>query len=92
MAAKRSRKQIERIKKATRKSGRYVVGHAKSGKVWTRKSVGRVASRVRAYGGTAPATEATSAREGQPRPRVPLLSGGSDPTLGERFEEELHRS
>ncbi len=29
------------------------------------------------------------ARE-QPRPRLPLLSGGKDPTLAERFEEELH--
>jgi len=28
----------------------------------------------------------------QPRPKVPLLSGGDDPTLGERFEEELYRS
>jgi hypothetical protein len=30
--------------------------------------------------------------ERQPQPRVPLLSGGKHPTLGERFEEELHRS
>jgi hypothetical protein len=30
--------------------------------------------------------------EHPPRPRVPLLSGGRHPTLGERFEEELHRS
>ena len=30
--------------------------------------------------------------EGQPQPRIPLLSGGKDPTLGERFEEELYRS
>lgn len=28
----------------------------------------------------------------QPRPKVPLLSGGKDPTLGERFEDELYRS
>lgn len=27
----------------------------------------------------------------QPRPKVPLLSGGKDPTLGERFEDELYR-
>lgn len=26
----------------------------------------------------------------QPRPRLPLLSGGKDPTLAERFEEELY--
>jgi hypothetical protein len=25
-----------------------------------------------------------------PRPRLPLLSGGKDPTLAERFEEELY--
>ncbi|CAN5910221.1 hypothetical protein BH23ACT11_BH23ACT11_12720 [soil metagenome] len=28
----------------------------------------------------------------QPRPKVPLLSKGKDPTLAERFEEELHGS
>ncbi len=28
--------------------------------------------------------------ESQPRPRLPLLSGGKDSTLAERFEEELH--
>lgn len=27
----------------------------------------------------------------QPRPKVPLLPGGEDPTLGGRFEEELYR-
>ena len=31
------------------------------------------------------------AREEQPRPRVPLLPEGGDPTLGGRFEEELYR-
>jgi hypothetical protein len=31
-------------------------------------------------------------RAARRRPRVPLLSGGKDPTLGERFEEELYRS
>jgi hypothetical protein len=30
-------------------------------------------------------------RREQPRPKVPLLSGGKDPTLAERFEEELRR-
>lgn len=30
-------------------------------------------------------------REPQPRPKVPLFSkGGGNPTLAERFEEELH--
>ncbi len=31
-------------------------------------------------------------RPKQPRPKVPLLSRGKDPTLAERFEEELHGS
>ncbi len=44
-------------------------------------------------GAEAPVEEArgNGARERQPRPRIPLLSGGQDPTLGERFEEELYR-
>jgi hypothetical protein len=37
-------------------------------------------------------TRGNGAHEGQPRPRIPLLSGGKDPTRGERFEEELYRS
>ena len=35
--------------------------------------------------------DGNGAHERQPRPRVPLLSGGKDPTLGGRFEEELYR-
>ncbi len=35
--------------------------------------------------------DGNGASERQPRPRVPLLSGGKDPTLGERFEDELFR-
>jgi hypothetical protein len=35
--------------------------------------------------------EGKSDKNEQPRPRLPLLSGGGDPTLAERFEEELHR-
>ncbi len=31
-------------------------------------------------------------RPKQPRPKVPLLSRGKDPTLAEHFEEELHGS
>lgn len=31
-------------------------------------------------------------RQKQQRPKVPLLCGGKDPTLAERFEEELHGS
>ncbi len=37
-------------------------------------------------------TDGSGSHERQPRPKVPLLSGGKDPTLGERFEEELYRS
>jgi hypothetical protein len=38
-------------------------------------------------------TRGDGAQEGrQPRPRVPLLSGSQDSTLGKRFEEELYRS
>lgn len=36
--------------------------------------------------------ENSEERPDQPRPRVPLLSKGKDPTLAERFEEELHGS
>jgi hypothetical protein len=32
------------------------------------------------------------AHEWEPRQRIPLLFGGQDPTLGERFEEELYPS
>lgn len=30
------------------------------------------------------------AYEWQPRPKIPLLFGGQNPTLGKRFEEELY--
>ena len=33
-----------------------------------------------------------SYEERQPRPKVPLLSGGQDPTLGEWSEEDLYPS
>lgn len=36
--------------------------------------------------------ENSEGRPKQPRPKVPLLSKGKDPTLAERFEEELHGS
>jgi hypothetical protein len=37
-------------------------------------------------------TGANSTLVWQPRPRSSLLSGGKDPTLGERFEEERYSS
>lgn len=36
--------------------------------------------------------ENSEGRPKQPHPKVPLLSRGKDPTLAERFEEELHGS
>lgn len=39
-----------------------------------------------------PAETTSGKRPKQPRPKVPLLSKGKDPTLAERFEEELHGS
>ena len=46
-----------------------------------------------AGGSGAPRGEARGdgTEERQPRPKVPLLPGGEDQTLGERFEEGLRR-
>ena len=92
MAARRSMKQIQRIKKARSKAGRYIVSRSKSGKFQVRKSAGRAVPKGRTYGGPAPPAQSRGKDRQQPRPKVPLLSGGKDPTLGERFEEELYRS
>ena len=92
MVARRSKKQIDRIKKARSKASRYIVTSSKSGKFQVRRSVGRVVPKTRTYGGLAPAAETRVKARQQPRPKVPLLSGGKDPTLGERFEEELFHS
>ena len=92
MAAKRSKKQIEQIKRARSKNaGRYVVRGSGSGMI-AGKSVGRAVSKPRGYGGPTPAAKTREKGSQQPRPKLPLLSGGKDPTLGERFEEELYRS
>ena len=37
-------------------------------------------------------TSGNGRHEWQSRPKIPLLSGGQDPMLGERFEEELYPS
>ncbi len=96
MAVGRSRKQMERIKKARNaKTGRFVTTHAKSGRIIVgvrKKSVGRSVPKTRTYGRSFPATEVSGNSSRQPRPKIPLLSGGKDPTLGQRFEEELYRS
>lgn len=90
MAKRRSKKQIDRIKKSRRKKiGRYTK-NAAPGSIVGRRAA-RVA-RARTYGGDpALPTGSRGQDRQQPRPRVPLLTGGKDPTLGERFEEELHR-
>jgi hypothetical protein len=92
MSIRRSNKQIARLKKARSRASRYILTGSKSGKFQVRRSVGRVVPKTRSYGGPAPAVEARGKDRQQPRPKVPLLSGGKDPTLGERFEEELYRS
>ncbi len=51
MVARRSKKQIDRIKKARSRAGRYVVISSKSGKVQVRRSVVRVGPKVRTPGG-----------------------------------------
>jgi len=92
MAGKRSKKQIERIKKARSKVGRYIVSSSKSGKYQVRKGAGRAVSKAGSYGRSASPAQTREKDHQQPQPKVPLLSGGKDPTLGERFEEELYRS
>ena len=95
MAGKRSKDQIERIKKVktarSAKTGRFAVSRSKSGGFVSARS-GRVVPKARAYGGASSPTKAEGKERQQPRPKVPLLSGGKDPTLGERFEDELYRS
>lgn len=101
MTPKRSRKQIERIKKAhSRATGRHVMHKTKLGTVINDRVKSKLSriNRVAEEYGTGPAdsvnkaeTYGTAPVDEQPKPRVPLLSGGSDPTLGKKFEEELHR-
>lgn len=92
MVAKRSRKQLEQIKRArSKKAGRYVVRGSGSGTI-AGKRVGRAVPKPGGYGDSAPAARIRKKDRQQPRPKLPLLSGGKDPTLAERFEEELYRS
>ena len=93
MAAKRSKKKIEQIKRARgKKTGRYVVVRGPGSPVFVGKSVGRAVSKPRGYGGPTAAAKTREKDRRQPRPKLPLLSGGNNPTLAERFEEELYRS
>jgi len=96
MPIERSRRQIERLKKArSAKTGRFVVVHTKSGRIHSvvrARGSGRVMSKAETYSPTIARARSNSEDLQQPRPKIPLLTGGKDPTLGERFEEELYRS
>jgi hypothetical protein len=93
MSVRRSNRRIDRLKEARSRASRYVVGtKSKSGKFQVRRSAGRAFPKARTNGGAASNAETRGKDYQQPRPKVPLLSGGKDPTLGERFEEELYRS
>jgi hypothetical protein len=88
----RSRRQIERLKKArSAKMGRFVVKRSKPGRfaVVSKKNAGRAAPKGSSHGTI---VAGSRGNDPQPRPKIPLLSGGKDPTLGHRFEEELYRS
>ncbi len=80
MPAKRSRRQIERIKKVRgAKAGRFVVVHTKSGtihSVFRNESTGRVVPKAKTHGAIVVGERGGGADPRQPRPGVPLLSGG----------------
>jgi hypothetical protein len=93
MSVRRSKKQIEGLKKARSKRAGAVRARSRASspaRHWAKNvATGRIVGR-RKTGGRA---QSTSGGHSQPpRPKVPLLSGSKDPTLGERFEEELYRS
>lgn len=79
-----------RLRKMRSSSGAFVVSHASTGGSKARRQGGGsghvVVSGATGRGG------ASDERSRQPEPRIPLLSGGKDPTLAERFEEELFAS
>lgn len=87
MSARRSKRQIDRLKKARSKRAGVVRARSKMASPttrWSRRNpaTGRITGnyKIIVSGGKPPL---------QPRPKLPLLSGGKDPTLAERFEEEL---
>jgi hypothetical protein len=93
MAAKRPKKRIEQIRKARSKRAGSVKSRSQATPAvrWGKKDA--AASRiVRRYKSVRGGEKRTSETRSQPRPKLPLLSGGKDPTLAERFEEELYRS
>ena len=90
MVARRKKVQIDRIKKPLSRASRYVVASSKSGKFQDLRSIARVGPKARTSGGRGSDEELRVKDRQQPRPKVPLLSGSKDPTLGERFQEELY--
>jgi hypothetical protein len=80
---KRSRRQIERLKKVRRanKTGRFVVTHSKPGRsgVVYKKEAGPSVSKADTYSPTIAGVR-SNGNDPQPRPKIPLLSGGKDPT------------
>lgn len=68
-------------------SGVFVVSHASTGGSKARRQGGR-SGHVVVSGGTGHGG-AGDERPRQPEPRIPLLSGGKDPTLAALFDEEL---
>jgi hypothetical protein len=95
---KRSKEQIERLRKKrarSAKTGKHFVIHTKSGSIHSvvrDKGTGRTMPKAETYGPTISKARSDDEDPQQPRPKIPLLSGGKDPTLGERFEEELYSS
>lgn len=93
MTVRRSKKQIERLKKARSKraGAARVRSQTMMSARWTKKNTptGRT---VGSYKISVNSGKRSTRGSTQPRPKLPLLSGGKDPTLGERFEEELYRS
>ncbi len=93
MAVRRSKRQIERLKKArnTRAGVARVRSRTMLSARWMKKNVstGRIVDGYKIGGKNG---KRSGQERSQPRPKLPLLSGGKDPTLGERFEEELYRS
>jgi hypothetical protein len=93
MAGRRSKEQMDRIKKARiKKSGRFVTAKTVKTRDYAVKFVVKTRRGRFAYNDVEHKNDPSGVSGRQPRPKVPLLSGGKDPTLAERFEEELYSS
>ena len=89
MPTRRSRRQIERIKKARgAKSGRFVMVHTKSGAIRSvvrDRDAGMAVPKAKTYGAIVVGGRGAYDPR-QPRPKIPLLSGGKDSTPAGRPE------